>query len=88
MKKQLQGNAQSDQPQPIDKTEVLSLISTQINKLEAHEARILNTGIFDDDLLDLDDNQAMSDNFSLAAHATNAAVIMELKSLSKKVQKL
>jgi hypothetical protein len=48
----------------------------------------LNGGIFEDDLLDTAENQAMADNFSLAAHATNATVIMELKSLYKKIQKL
>lgn len=88
MKNQLQGNAQTDQPQPIDKTIVLSLIGAQIKKLEAHEIKILNDGIFDDELLDTEENRAMADNFSLAAHATNATVIMELKSLHKKIQKL
>jgi hypothetical protein len=66
----------------------LSSISAQIKKLEDHEIRILNGGIFEDDLLDTAENQAMADNFSLAAHATNATVIMELKSLYKKIQKL
>ena len=88
MKNQPLGTAQTDQAKPIDKAIVLSLIGEQIKKLEAHEVRILNGGIFEDDLLDTAENQAMADNFSLAAHATNATVIMELKSLYKKVQKL
>ena len=88
MENQHQGNAQSDQAKPIDKTIVLALIDAQIKKLEAHEVRILNNGIFEDDLLDTEENRAMADNFSLAAHATNATVIMELKSLYKKIQKL
>jgi hypothetical protein len=83
-----QGNAQTDQAKPIDKTIVLSLIGAQIKKLEDHEIRILNDGIFEDELLDTEENRAMADNFSLAAHATNATVIMELKSLYKKIQKL
>jgi hypothetical protein len=88
MKNQPLGTAQTDQAKPIDKTIVLSLIGAQIKKLEDHEIRILNGGIFEDDLLDTAENQAMADNFSLAAHATNATVIMELKSLYKKIEKL
>lgn len=88
MKKQQLGNAQTDHPQPIDKTIVIGLIKAQIQKLEAHEIRILNNGIFEDDWLETDENQAMADNFSLAAHATNATLIMELKSLCKKIQQL
>lgn len=88
MKKSILGQAASDAPQPIDKNIVLALINQQIHKLEEHEVKILNNGIFDDDLLQLEDQQNMAEHFSLAAHATNAAVIMELKSLAKKVQKL
>jgi hypothetical protein len=88
MRKQHLGNAQTDQPKPIDKNIVLALIDAQIKKLEAHEIRILNDGIFEEDWLDTEENRAMADNFSLAAHATNATVIMELKSLYKKIQEL
>ena len=88
MKDLQKGNAQSDLPQPIDKKVVLALVQKEIDKLEKHETRIMNQDIFDDDLLLLEEDKERAANYSLAAHATTASSIMDLKSLYKKIEKL
>jgi hypothetical protein len=89
MPKNTKGNHKSDHPKPVDKQVVLQIIAKRIQVLEEQENRILNQDIFGDDFafLETEDRQ-VSNNFGLSAHVTNTTVIMELKSLCKKIENL
>ena len=88
MNNNTKGGSQSDEPKPIDKQEVLQLISGHISKLEAQEKKIIKKDIFEDDLLLSEEDEDRLDHVCSIAHLTTATAIVELKSLYKKIQAL
>jgi hypothetical protein len=88
MKENTKGNAQTDEPKPIDKQEILKLVGSHISKLKAQENKIMNKDIFEDDLLLTEEDEGRLDHVCSIAHLTTATAIIELKSLYKKIEAL